>query len=74
MRHKAPNGKLWMMPPIIATAGHGFAALLNVRTMHQLSSSREKSAGRGKLPTEVRLLMGQDLSAGAHACPGSEPG
>lgn len=38
MRHKAPNGKLWMMPPIIATAGHGLAAMLNVRTMHQLSS------------------------------------
>ena len=40
MRHKAPNGKLWMMPPIIATAGHGLAAVLNVRTMHQLSSGQ----------------------------------
>ena len=40
MRHKAPNGKLWMMPPIIATAGHGLVALLNVRTMHQLSSGQ----------------------------------
>jgi len=37
MRHKTPNGKLWMMPPIIATAGHGLAGVLNVRTMHQLS-------------------------------------
>src|ERR1700693_1264619 len=26
----APNGKLWMMPPIIASAGHGLAAVLNV--------------------------------------------
>jgi hypothetical protein len=40
MRHKAPNGKMWMMPPIIATAGHGLAAVLNVRTMHQLSSGQ----------------------------------
>jgi len=40
MRHKAPNGKLWMMPPIVATAGHGLAAVLNVRTMHQLSSGQ----------------------------------
>ena len=40
MRYKAPNGKLWMMPPIIATAGHGLAAVLNVRTMHQLSSGQ----------------------------------
>src|SRR5437016_3294350 len=40
MRHKAPNGKLWMLPPIIATAGHGLAAVLNVRTMHQLSSGQ----------------------------------
>ena len=40
MRHKAPDGKLWMMPPIIATAGHGLAAVLNVRTMNQLSSAQ----------------------------------
>jgi hypothetical protein len=40
MRHKVPNGKLWMMPPIIASAGHGLAAVLNVRTMHQLSSGQ----------------------------------
>jgi hypothetical protein len=40
VRHKAPDGKLWMMPPIIATAGHGLAAVLNVRTMHQLSSAQ----------------------------------
>jgi hypothetical protein len=40
MRHKVPNGKLWMMPPIIATAGHGLAAMLNVGTMHQLSSNQ----------------------------------
>ena len=32
------NGQLWMMPSIIATAGHGLASMLNVRTMHQLSS------------------------------------
>ncbi len=40
MRHKMPNGKLWMMPPIIATSGHGLAAVLNVRTMHQLNSGQ----------------------------------
>jgi len=37
MRRKTPNGKLWMVPQIVATAGHGLAAALNVRTMHQLS-------------------------------------
>ena len=40
MRRKNPNSKLWMVPPIIATAGHGLAAALNVRTMHQLSSGQ----------------------------------
>jgi hypothetical protein len=40
MRRKTPNGKLWMVPPIIATTGHGLAAALNVRTMHQLSSGQ----------------------------------
>ena len=40
MRRKSPNGKLWMVPPMVATAGHGLAALLNVRTMHQLSSGQ----------------------------------
>ncbi len=40
MRRKNPNGKLWMAPPIVATAGHGLAAVLNVRTMHQLGSGR----------------------------------
>jgi hypothetical protein len=36
MRRKMPNGKLWMAPMIIAGAGHGLAAILNVRTMHRL--------------------------------------
>ena len=36
MRRKMPNGKLWMAPTIIAGAGHGLAAILNVRTMHRL--------------------------------------
>lgn len=36
MRRKTPNGKLWMAPMIIAGAGHGLAAILNVRTMHRL--------------------------------------
>jgi hypothetical protein len=40
MRRKAPKGNLWMVPPIIASAGHGLAAVLNVRTMHQLSSGQ----------------------------------
>jgi hypothetical protein len=38
MRRKTPNGKLWMVPQIAATAGHGLAAALNFRTMHQLGS------------------------------------
>jgi hypothetical protein len=37
MRRKTPNGKLWMVPQIVATAGHGLASALNVRTMHHLS-------------------------------------
>jgi hypothetical protein len=40
LRRKTPNGKLWVAPPIIATAGHGLAAALNFRTMHQLSSGQ----------------------------------
>jgi len=40
MRHKTRNGKLWMMLPIIAAAGHGLAGVLNVRTMRQLSNSQ----------------------------------
>ena len=39
MRRKMPNGRSWMIPPMIAGAGHGIAAL-NFRTMHQLSSSQ----------------------------------
>jgi hypothetical protein len=35
VRHKMPNRNLWMVPPIVATAGHGLAAVLNIRTMHQ---------------------------------------
>jgi hypothetical protein len=37
MRHSMPNRKLWMVPSIAATAGHGLAAALNIRTMHQLA-------------------------------------
>jgi len=37
IRRKMPNRHLWMIPPIVATGGHGLAAALNVRTMHQLS-------------------------------------
>lgn len=40
LRHKTPNGKLWLAPPIVATAGHGLAAALNLRTMHQLGSGQ----------------------------------
>jgi len=40
LRRKAPNGKLWMAPSIITAAGHGLAAVLNLRTMHQLSSGQ----------------------------------
>ena len=29
MRRKTPNGKLWMVPQIVATAGHGLAAALS---------------------------------------------
>jgi hypothetical protein len=37
MRRQMPNRKSWMVPPIVATAGHGLAAALNIRTMHQLA-------------------------------------
>jgi hypothetical protein len=37
LRHRTPDSKLWMVPPIVATAGHGLAAALNIRTMHQLA-------------------------------------
>jgi len=40
LRRKTPNGKLWLAPPIIASVGHGLAAALNLRTMHQLSSGQ----------------------------------
>jgi hypothetical protein len=40
MRRKTPNGKLWLVPQIVATAGHGLAAALNFRTMHQLGSQQ----------------------------------
>ena len=39
MRRKMPNGKLWMAPTIIAGAGHGLAAILNVRTASALASA-----------------------------------
>ena len=37
LRRKMPDRHLWMVPMIAATAGHGLAATLNVRTMHQLA-------------------------------------
>jgi hypothetical protein len=37
MHRQMPNRKLWTVPLIAATAGHGLAAVLNVRTMHQLA-------------------------------------
>jgi hypothetical protein len=40
LRRKNPNGRLWMAPSIITAAGHGLAAVLNLRTMHQLSSGQ----------------------------------
>jgi hypothetical protein len=40
LRRKTPNGKLWMALPIITAAGHGMAAVLNLRTMHQLRASQ----------------------------------
>ena len=36
LRRKSPDRKLWMVLPIFATAGHGLAAALNLRTMHQM--------------------------------------
>ena len=39
LRRAMPHRKLWMIPPITATAGHGVAAALNFRTMHQLQTS-----------------------------------
>jgi len=40
IRREMPHRKLWMAPPIIASAGHGVAAILNLRTMHQLSNGQ----------------------------------
>jgi hypothetical protein len=40
MRREMPKRKLWMMPPIVATATHGLAAAFNFRTIHQLSSAQ----------------------------------
>jgi hypothetical protein len=40
MRREMPHRKLWMIPPIVATAGHGIATVLNLRTIHQLGASQ----------------------------------
>jgi hypothetical protein len=40
LRREMPHRKLWIIPVIAATATHGIAAALNVRTTHQLSGSR----------------------------------
>jgi hypothetical protein len=40
LRHQMPHRKLWMIPPLVGTAGHGLAAALNVRTMNQSNPSR----------------------------------
>jgi hypothetical protein len=39
LRRKIPHSKLWMIPPIAATAGHGTAAAFNFHTMHELRTS-----------------------------------
>lgn len=36
MRREMPHRKLWMIAPIAATASHGIAAALNLRTMHHI--------------------------------------
>lgn len=36
LRREMAGRKLWMIPPIAATAEHGIAAAFNLRTMHQL--------------------------------------
>ena len=36
LRREMPHRKLWMIAPIAATASHGFAAAMNMRTMHQM--------------------------------------
>ena len=36
LRREMPHRKLWMIAPIAATASHGFAAALNMRTMRQI--------------------------------------
>jgi hypothetical protein len=37
IRRKMPDRNLWMVPTIVATAGHGLAGVLNIRTMHHLA-------------------------------------
>jgi hypothetical protein len=48
VRREMPNRKLWMALPGIATAGHGLAAALNIRTMHQLRSAEQEQRGTKK--------------------------
>ena len=40
IRHEMPHRKLWMVPLIITSAGHGLGAILNLRTMHQIGSGQ----------------------------------
>jgi hypothetical protein len=39
LRHQMPHKKSWLIPPLIGTAGHGLAAVLNFRTIHQINSA-----------------------------------
>jgi hypothetical protein len=39
LRHQMPHRKSWLIPPLIGTAGHGLAAALNFRTIHQINTA-----------------------------------
>ena len=53
LRRKTPNGKLWMAPPIITAAGHGMAAVLNLRTMHQLQQQPVETGDGNRLLEKI---------------------
>jgi hypothetical protein len=40
LRHRTPHTKTWLIPPLIGTAGHGLATVLNLRTIDQINTAR----------------------------------
>jgi hypothetical protein len=42
LRREMPHRKVWIIAPIMATVGHGTAAALNARAMHQLDAGASR--------------------------------